>query len=80
MAIPMESTTAVRMGQTRVHHTVANGRESAESVRSGLTAPPHRHLRMAKGPVTWNAPYRGSITVHFKDKEEGLFHVKQALS
>jgi hypothetical protein len=28
----------------------------------------------------WNAPYRSSISRHSKDKEEGLFHVKQALS
>jgi hypothetical protein len=28
----------------------------------------------------WNAPYRSSISRRFTDKEEGLFHVKQALS
>jgi hypothetical protein len=75
----MDATTVLRQTTPRAAHARNRPpqRGDGPNRRPGLL---HPDVRMATGPLTWNAPYRSSITRRLKDKEEGLFHVKQALS
>jgi hypothetical protein len=75
----MYATTALRQEQPHVHHTLPTDRRT-ETIRTAIPASSPSECPNDKGTSHVGRTLSQLHHTASKDKEEGLFHVKQALS